>query len=59
MRRSKKPFRPGRNSSHGADWIILTAAALGCAIVLIASIHAGDRGLAAHLGSYISPTRYF
>ena len=36
------------------DWIILTAAILGLAVVSLASIQAGSNGLAAQMGSYIT-----
>lgn len=50
--------------SYGAtgssvDWIILTASALGLAVVLTASICAGDTGLVAQLGGYVTGTAAF
>lgn len=38
------------------DWIVMTAAAIGLVIVAIASIRAGENGLAASLVSYVIPT---
>ena len=36
-------------AAGGIDWIVLTATALALAVVVAASIGAGERGLAAHL----------
>lgn len=38
------------------DWIVMTAAAIGLVIVAIASIRAGENGLASSLASYVIPT---
>ncbi len=40
------------------DWIVLTASTIGLAIVALASIQAGENGLAANLGAYVN-THYF
>lgn len=37
------------------DWIVMTAAAIGLVVVAIASIRAGENGLAASLASYVIP----
>ncbi len=34
------------------DWIVLTASLVGLAIVILASLHAGDGGLVANMGDY-------
>lgn len=34
------------------DWIVLTASAIGLAIVAVASVRAGDQGLAASITAY-------
>ena len=36
------------------DWIVLTASAIGLAIVTVASVRAGDQGLAASITAYFS-----
>jgi len=38
------------------DWIVMTAAAIGLVVVAIASIKAGENGLAASLANYVIPT---
>jgi hypothetical protein len=37
------------------DWIILIASAIGLAVVIAASVQAGEDGLAANLMSYVVP----
>ncbi len=39
-------------SDFRVDWIVMTASLVGVAIVVLASIHAGDTGLAANVGDY-------
>ncbi len=41
------------NDAVTVDWIILTAAVVGLAVVSLASIQAGSDGLAANLGNFI------
>lgn len=41
------------------DWIIFTACLLGCATVVAASLAAGEAGLAAHVGLYVSNAAHF
>lgn len=45
-----------RSDAVTFDWIVMTAAAIGLVIVAIASISAGENGLAASLASYVIPT---
>lgn len=49
--------RPNEKASGVTfDWIVMTAAAIGLVVVAIASIRAGENGLAASLASYVIPT---
>lgn len=43
----------------GIDWIVLTASVVGLAVVVIASIQAGDDGLAANVSSYFASDGVF
>lgn len=56
MMASAKANQPSKANTKGVsvDWIIMTAAIIGLAVVGLASIQAGSDGLAAHMGSYIS-----
>lgn len=35
------------------DWIVFTAGVVGLAVVILASVQAGENGLAAQWGSYV------
>jgi len=41
-------------SDFRIDWIVLTASLVGLAIVILASLHAGDAGLVANMGDYFA-----
>ncbi|APE44752.1 hypothetical protein BOO69_16050 [Sulfitobacter alexandrii] len=41
------------------DWIVLTVSLIGILIVLAASIQAGEAGLVAYLGSYMTSSVSF
>lgn len=43
-------------SDFRVDWIVLTASLVGVTVVILASVHAGDGGLAANMGDYFVPT---
>ncbi|NNE53310.1 MAG: hypothetical protein HKN30_13040 [Sulfitobacter sp.] len=46
--------KDARSSDAGTvDWIVLTASAVALAIVIAASIQAGEKGLVANLASYV------
>ena len=46
--------KDARASDAGTvDWIVLTASAIALAVVIAASIQAGEKGLAANLASYV------
>lgn len=51
---SRKTLRFCREaySDFRVDWIVLTASLVGFAIVIIASLHAGEAGLVANMGDY-------
>ena len=49
--RRKSQRLPGKEI--GVDWIILTACILGFFVVLLASVGAGEAGLAAHVGHFV------
>ena len=53
---SAKANQQSKATSKGVsvDWIVMTAAIVGLAVVCLASIQAGSDGLAAHMSSYIS-----
>lgn len=42
-------------SDFRVDWIVLTASLVGLAIVILASLYAGDGGLVANMGDYFTP----
>ncbi|MGJ8628002.1 MAG: hypothetical protein ACSHXB_13670 [Sulfitobacter sp.] len=42
-------------SDFRIDWIVLTASLVGLAIVIVASLYAGDAGLVANVGDYFAP----
>tara|TARA_R110002073_G_scaffold281243_1_gene445501 strand:+ start:1609 stop:1794 length:186 start_codon:yes stop_codon:yes gene_type:complete len=42
-------------SDFRVDWIVLTASLVGLAIVILASLYAGDDGLVANMGDYLTP----
>ena len=56
MMASAKANQTSKQETKGVsvDWIILTAALVGLAVVTLASIQAGSDGLAAHMGSFIA-----
>jgi hypothetical protein len=37
------------------DWIVLTASAIGLAVVILASVQAGEGGLAANVMEFVTP----
>ena len=41
--------KPRKADAMQVDWIVLIASAIGLAIVIVASIQAGENGLAANL----------
>lgn len=41
--------KPQKADAMQVDWIVLIASAIGLAIVIVASIQAGENGLAANL----------
>ena len=42
-------------SDFQIDWIVLTASLVGLAIVILASLHAGDGGMVANMGDILMP----
>jgi hypothetical protein len=40
-------------SDFQVDWIVLSASLVGLAIVIIASLHAGDGGMVANMGDHL------
>ena len=54
-----KPHVKEDSGTLTVDWTVLTAAIVGLAIVVIASVQAGDQGLASNVGSYFSEHGFF
>ncbi|MCZ4256306.1 hypothetical protein O4H53_12215 [Sulfitobacter sp. G21635-S1] len=47
------------SGSRKVDWIVLTVSLVGFLIVVAASIQAGEAGLVASLGHYVTATAAF